>query len=264
MRDPDTLETFLAQSSEEESSSAAVHFPVPALDRAQFARLLGFRYQPSHYFRLILLRGIEIFESAGEPFALALKVTLDNLADEDGIVQQQESNYSTGPNHGIARRATEAAVNIPPHLRGSALSETLEDFSGCIQPVRTFLQFGLLLMSFSPLAALVFLLYWEGRIHRVDYPILLHHMDTLFGFPKVEEGDEPAVTATEAEIPPRWHLQSHAEHDVYHEQQLWEALRAAATASDRTLVKVVWIATQAAWDTMDRDIVAEVFAVASV
>lgn len=127
------------------------------------------------------------------------------------------------------------------------LGTNLDDLVNVPSATRKLIEFYRNTIAMDALAGAVAFAYYEGRIPR-DYPALVQGVENLFGF---EEAGQNSVTRTTAvdEIPARWHLDSHAEHDLDHEEGVINGIIAAVKSpKDLQIVRTTLKDSQRAWD----------------
>lgn len=226
---------------------------LPATNRTQLLKVLTIRYQPAHFFERVidhLLNAIEQEGKGRQPLVDALE---RNLQEE-----RAEGGADYGPAHVLGRRAFFQALGIDYWAWEAGLGGDIQNLSGLSPAAAYLVGFYRTLIETSPLAGGAGMLYWEGRIPRLDYTLLLGRVDETFGFPPVE-GMLPRATSQE-DIPARWHLQSHAEHDVYHEKELIDGVvESIRTPEEAVLVKTALLASRLAWDRFWIDLREEIF-----
>lgn len=213
----------------------------PPTSREQLLAVLQTRYQPAHMFEWVMKYLLDACAAQGSYESL-VKALCQNLEEERG---EGENDY--GPAHVLGRRAFFKALGLDYTGWERGLTRNIYILDSLCPAARNLIAFYRELINTSPLAGGAGMLYWEGRIARLDYPLLLERVDAEFGFSLVE--NTPPRTATLEEIPPRWHLQSHAEHDVIHEADLIEAVVGLVQSpADVALVKTALLASQKAWN----------------
>ena len=226
---------------------------LPATTREQLLGVLSIRYQPAHLFELViesLLCQIQQEGSTCAPLADALR---KNLAEE-----KAEGGADYGPPHVLGRRAFFIALGLDYQAWEAHLGKNVDDLSGCNESVRELIGSYKALIQEGALSGGTAMLYWEGRIPRLDYTLLIERVNAEFGFPLVV-GKLSKDTRMEA-IPAMWHLVSHAKHDEFHEEDLINGVVESITSeADIELVKKSLRAARAAWDTFWVNLISEVF-----
>lgn len=245
------LQDWITNYSAEEGLPNSLTLPATTPD--QLIQVIQLRYEAAHMFEKVIDYLLVALEDEGKSRHTLVDALKRNLQEERG---EGENDY--GPAHVLGRRSFFQALGINYQEWEARLGGNIKDLSGFHEPARNLIAFHHNLIEASPLAGGAAMLYWEGRIARLDYVLLLERVDAVFGFTPVT-GTLPRTTPQEA-IPARWHLQSHAEHDVFHEKELIEGVVGAVlNVSEEEVVRVALIAARTAWERMWGEILREVF-----
>lgn len=215
-----------------------------SLGREQLRDIISLRYETAHFFEALLRRLInQLKRQPGDQYNPLLEALEKNLAEEVG-----EAAVDYGPAHVEGRQRLLEAIGVNYQEWVSGLGNDLDDLKGVHRPARDLLEGYISLIDTNPLAAGTAMLYYEGRIPRVDYPILIQAVEKVYGFPQAKQ---PTDT--------RWHLDSHAEHDVYHEAELVDGVVAAViTELDQRIVQATLIQTKLRWNFFWEDLATEI------
>ena len=226
-------------------------FAKMAGQRQEFIGVILMRYEAAHFFQLILERLIKECK-----LHLTSKVSLinelqDNLEEELGI-----SVTDYGPPHVMGRRAFFRDLGLDYQAWERNLGTDWNNLGNFEPPARNLISYYKRLVETDVFAGAVAMLYWEGRIHRVDYPLLIAGVENMYHFPKSGTVDRHTEFAN---IPSRWHLDSHAEHDRFHEQDLIRGVvDSVETKSEYDTVRRVLPEAKDAWENFWNEIEAEV------